>query len=78
MFILMDDSCDSSIHDHTSTYYLSVGEIHSDDMMSCKILHEEYAEVFAFLIHLYIIPILMDSNVESLYILKSSPGDATS
>jgi len=40
-------------------------------MMSCKILHEEYAEVFAFLIHLYIIQSLMDRNVESLYMVAA-------
>jgi len=39
--------------------------------MSCKILHEEYAEVFAFLTHVYIIQILMDRNVESLYMVAA-------
>ena len=45
--------------------------MHSDDVMSCKILHEEYAEVSSFLTHIYIIQILVDRNVESLYMVTA-------
>ena len=83
MSIVMDDSCDLSVcgwslwNDHTYICCLSVGEIHSDDVKSCAGLQGKYEEVLVFLTHVYVIQILMDRNVESLYILKSSPSDAS-